>query len=207
MTINVVVIDTKVSNIINILSVLRFLGIKFDVIDDNKDLSKYQKMILPGVGNFGKFVSNLQNKNLINKIKDFIENEKYFLGICSGMQFLFQTSEESKNSKGLGIIDGDVRKFDYKICGKVPLIGKKKIIINKIFSKDLLLQDIKNEEFYFLHSYHCKTPKENELTSTNYDEFNFTSSVKKGKVYGVQFHPEKSHNQGVRLFQNFINLK
>ena len=66
MTINVVVIDTKVSNIRNILSVLRFLGIKFDVIDDNKDLSKYQKMILPGVGNFGKFVSNLQNKNLIN---------------------------------------------------------------------------------------------------------------------------------------------
>ena len=140
---------------------------------------------------------------------NYIQMNKFFLGICVGMQYMFHSSEESNEHKGLNLVKGKVKKFDFlKVNGKIPLIGKNTIHQSIIDWEKTILKNINNsKEMYFLHSYYCLADKNFELSKTNYNDFNFTSSIKIENTYGVQFHPEKSGIEGLQIFKNFISLE
>ncbi len=177
------------------------------VVSSNpNEISKADKIILPGVGHFGKAMENLSKLNMKNELNDFVLiKQKPILGICLGMQLMAKTSEEG-NVAGLGWIDADVIKFRVKdrLNYKVPHIGWNRIIISKQSS---LLKNIDAfSEFYFLHSYHFKSYSiADVLSETNY-EYNFPSAIERNNILGVQYHPEKSHKTGLVLLENFINF-
>ena len=205
----VLLVDSKVSNIKSIINLLDFLKITYEIKDSKFNYLNYDYLILPGVGNFSKFIKNLKSQNLLSSIVDYINEEKYFLGICVGMQFLLNSSKESPGVDGLGLINDKMLKISFdKSNMKVPHIGKNKIIANEISWKNTIFESFdSNETMYFLHSYYCKVNAKYELSKTNYGNLNFTSSVKVKNSYGVQFHPEKSGKKGIEIFKNFLNLK
>mgnify|MGYP001406300290 CR=1 FL=1 len=194
------VIKSGVGNIGSIVRVLNDLEYEIKIIDNPNDFSDTKKIILPGVGSFDSFIESLKSKKLFNKIQDLVINKNYsILGICVGMQSLFLDSEEGME-KGLGFINSKCKKFDNKVK-KVPHIGWNNITIKK---QNKLFDDIKNNYFYFAHSYNINdTKKEFILSTTNYIN-EFVSSVSYQNIYGVQFHPEKSFEQGKQVIKNFI---
>ncbi|MDC3158617.1 imidazole glycerol phosphate synthase subunit HisH [Candidatus Pelagibacter sp.] len=160
------------------------------------------KLILPGVGSYDNAIKLLIEKNLFNTIKKFAQiKSNFIMGICVGMQILGFNSEEGSET-GLNLIPGSVFKFSDNYI--VPNMGWHRLITNK---ENLLLKKINNEDkFYFLHSYYFKTKdEENILAYSNY-YYDFTSIINKDNVYGLQFHPEKSHNSGKKILLNFNNL-
>jgi imidazole glycerol-phosphate synthase subunit HisH len=176
------------------------------ISSDPDEISKADKIILPGVGHFQKAMENLSKLNMVDELNKFVlVKKKPVLGICLGMQLMARTSEEG-NAAGLGWIDADVVKFGVmdRLNYKVPHIGWNKIIISK---KSGLLKNIDDfSEFYFLHSYHFKSyTVADVLSETNY-EYNFPSAIERNNIFGVQYHPEKSHRAGSILLENFINI-
>lgn len=185
-----------------------FERLKVDALISSKpkDIKDSDKLILPGVGHFGKAMSNLRELDLLDCLnEEVIVGKKTILGICLGMQLLAKKSEEG-NADGLGWIDSEVTKFNVsdKLRYKVPHMGWNRISIKK---DSLLMKDIPDfSEFYFVHSYHMKVNDEaDRLNETEY-EYPFTSAVEKDNIFGVQYHPEKSHDAGAQLMQNFIKL-
>ena len=164
------------------------------------DLKKASKIILPGVGHFDDAMFKLNSSGMIDDLNELVlEKSVPVLGICVGMQIMALNSEEG-SSNGLGWIDGHVRKFENVIC---PHMGWNDAEIKK---NDKLFNDIDKKLFYFLHSYYfeCNNIKD-ELGISNYEN-NFVSVINKEKIYGVQFHPEKSHESGEKLIKNFVDL-
>jgi glutamine amidotransferase len=173
------------------------------VCESGADLDEVQKIILPGVGAFKDFMCKIKLKNIEKKIIEKSNKNIPILGVCLGFQILFQRSTEHGDSFGLGILKGSIDSFkslNYKI--KVPHVGWNSCTLLK---KNYLFDDIKNEsDFYFTHSYYLKELNEREaITKTEYENFNFISAVSANKIYGVQFHPEKSQNNGLKLLKNF----
>lgn len=166
-------------------------------IDNNID-----KLILPGVGSYDNAIRLLIEKNLFNAIKKFSQiKENFILGICVGMQILGQDSEEG-SAKGLNLIPGNVFKFSSKFI--TPNMGWHKITENK---QSLLLKNITHEdEFYFLHTYYFKTKNDDNILTISKYYHNFTSIINKDNIFGIQFHPEKSHDSGKKILTNFNNL-
>ncbi len=157
--------------------------------------------MLPGVGGFKDAMATLKRKGLVNPIKDAITTGKKFLGICLGMQLLFETSEEFGYSEGLGIFKGKVVKFDENAVNLIPHIGWNDIEILKPLKEFKGIED--RSFFYFLHSYYC-VPEE-DITVAVCDYYGkFTACVKKDNIFACQFHPEKSHKEGLTLLKNFI---
>ena len=149
-------------------------------------------------------MEHLESSNLKNAILDFASSGKPLLGICLGMQLLFDSSEEFGYTKGLGLIEGKVVKFDKDKMQenlKIPHMGWNKII-NK---QNPLFKDLKDPYLYFVHSFHAKTKEEYIIGETTYG-YNFVSAVNKNNIFGFQPHPEKSHNNGLKILENFINL-
>tara|TARA_R110001592_G_scaffold294462_3_gene564274 strand:- start:4495 stop:5061 length:567 start_codon:yes stop_codon:yes gene_type:complete len=187
---------------------LRRIGVKSAISSNSGEIKQASKIILPGVGNFDYGMKNLHSSGLIDVLNQKTLIEKIpILGICLGAQMLGNKSEEGIE-KGLGWIDMDIVKFDpskMERTDKIPHMSWSEIKIEKQGSK--LMQGLTNaSRFYFVHSYHMK-PTENSdiLTSSNYG-YNFVSAVEKENIYGVQFHPEKSHKYGMKVLQNFANL-
>ena len=192
-------------NIQAIINILKILNLEFILINNKNEFSKISKIILPGVGSFDSVMSELNRSGLKDKLNEFVLfKKKPILGICVGMQIMANFSDEGK-LKGLGWIDGYVKKFpnSEKINPSYPHMWWNKVKTND----DSLFNDInKSLGFYFIHSYYfnCQSNK-NILSLTNY-HFNFTSSIKLNNIYGVQFHPEKSHSNGMKIFQNFSKI-
>lgn len=193
----------------NINSVKKQLErLKVDVIvtSDPLEISKADKIILPGVGHFGKAMENLNSLNLIDTLNETVlEKNTPVLGICLGMQLMAKSSEEG-NVNGLGWFDADVVKMELKdkLRYKIPHTGWNTINIMKDSPINSGLNTLSS--FYFVHAYKVEANNNEDVLHTSSYEGEFTSAISKNNIFGVQYHPEKSQDVGLTLFQNFISL-
>ena len=198
-------------NLRSVQKALEKLGADVDVISDAEKLSLSDKVVLPGVGAFKDTMEGIEARGLKNVIREFIDSGKPYLGICMGLQILFDESEEGGPHKGLGILKGKVKKFKPKRDLKVPHMGWNQM---KIQGRNLkkggrcpLLNGIDdNMYFYFDHSYYVVPEDKEAISGTTDYGLEFTSMVWKKNLYGVQFHPEKSQKIGLNMLRNFVEL-
>ncbi|MDC3163440.1 imidazole glycerol phosphate synthase subunit HisH [Pelagibacteraceae bacterium] len=206
------VLNYGAGNLINVKRAIEFLGYRYILVSSSEHFSKIDGLIIPGVGAFPKAMENLKQANLINDIKTFANTRKPILGICLGMQLLFETGYEFKKTKGLGLIKGEVRSFPSKNNlgndNKVPHIGWSKVIKNSSIQEQKIIKQIKDTNyFYFLHSFIAVPEnKENILTLTDYNSNLFPSIVCSDNIIGCQFHPEKSGKSGLALLKSFLEI-
>lgn len=201
----VIIIDYKMGNLYSVYEKLNIFSNNTKISDNFREISNAEKVILPGVGHFGKAIQNLQELNLIECLNELTLIKKIpVLGICLGMQIMTKFSEEG-NVSGLGWFDAEVIKFKHKNnIYKNPHIGWSNLIIKK---KSLLFQDLPEQhEFYFVHSYHVITNVKSIISAETEYEYKFVSAIEKENIFGVQFHPEKSHEYGELIFKNFLNI-
>jgi glutamine amidotransferase len=200
----VVIIDYKMGNIHSVARKLKILGVNYEISNNPEIIKQADKLILPGVGHFGKAMNQLKESNLIDVLNDSVINQKKpILGICLGMQLMANFSEEG-NSEGLGWIDGQVVRFHVidKLRYKIPHTCWNGIQVQKESSLNL---DLSNEdEFYFVHAYYFAVKNKSDVLHTSFYEKEFVSAVQKDNIVGVQYHPEKSHQSGLQLIKNFI---
>lgn len=202
----IAVIDLNMGNIGSVSNMLSYIGQNSFVTSNPTDLYNANKIILPGVGNFDTAMRNLKSLEFIYPLLDNVMNlKKPILGICLGMQILTKSSEEGMQ-EGLGLVDGKTVSFKKNISDnyKVPHMGW-----NKIFSKketDLDINLNSDAEFYFAHSYFVEINDKNVQKITTEYGINFVSGFQYKNIYGVQFHPEKSHRHGMQILTNFANL-
>ena len=225
------VIDYGMGNLHSVRKALEVVGAKVKVSSSSEDIKKAKKIVFPGVGAFGEAMKELKRRSLVQPIKDAIKAGTPFLGLCLGMQLLFEKSDEAPGIKGLCVLGGEVKRFKVKEL-KVPHMGwnniaygmefqkliptteNRKIVIAKRFSCRLtaynskILKGVPNGSYmYFVHSYFVLPKDKNViLTTTDYD-INFMSGVCKDNIYGFQFHPEKSQALGLKILKNFVDLK
>jgi len=190
-------------NLRSVSKALEKVGGEVKISSSVEDIEKAEAIILPGVGAFYQAMENLKSQGIVAPLCQAIDSGKLFLGICLGLQLLFEESEEG-NCKGLNVLPGKVKKFQIEDL-KVPHMGW-----NGIRFKDSqlsLLEGIpEGSYFYFAHSYYvAPTDEEVILTMTEYG-IPFTSAVRKDNIFGVQFHPEKSGEKGLRLLENFVRI-
>jgi imidazole glycerol-phosphate synthase len=195
-------LDYGAGNVRSVVNAVESLGETVKIVEGIEDILSAEKMIFPGVGNFISMIRILSHKNYIGPIKEFLNSGRPFLGICLGLQVLFDESEEASGARGLGIFKGKVRRFEVDLS--VPHIGWNGINIKKpsrIFSG---LSG--TEKLYFVHSYHVvpENPRV-VLTTTDYG-IEFVSSVQKNNIIATQFHPEKSGKTGTQLLKNFLEI-
>jgi len=203
----IAIIDYNMGNVGSIKNMLSRIGVQSLITSQPDELISCQGIILPGVGTFDKAMENLLATDLVPLlIKVVMNDKKPILGICLGMQIMAKNSEEGKLS-GLGWIDAEVKKFNFGVNKsdlRIPHMCWNEITPKK--SSRLLLHNYKNSRYYFVHSYYMEAnKKENILATTNYG-VEFVSAVEKNNLYGVQFHPEKSHKYGMKILENFSNI-
>ncbi len=200
------VIDYGMGNLRSVGKAVERMGGSVYVGSEPKKLRGAEKLILPGVGAFGDAMRELKQRNLIPVIGEAIEKRKPFLGVCLGLQLLFERSEESPGVKGLGVWKGVVKRFRLKKGSdfKIPQMGWNQV---KWVKPSAMTQGIKNQSyFYFVHSYFAE-PNDRSLIIGNTDySVKFPSVLANGTVFAVQFHPEKSQNKGLKILKNFIEL-
>ncbi|MCX5696201.1 MAG: imidazole glycerol phosphate synthase subunit HisH [Candidatus Omnitrophica bacterium] len=200
----IAIIDYGMGNIHSVKKALELYGAKTKVSNNPKEIAACRKIVLPGVGAFGDAMEELDKQGLSAIIKNEVKNKKPFLGICLGMQLLFEKSEEAPKRKGLGLIKGAVKKFSVKNL-KVPHMGWNQLKITK--SGCLLLKDIPDAAYaYFCHSYYPEPDEKDVNAAVCGYGIDFSCVVCKGNVYGAQFHPEKSQRIGLKMLENFVNL-
>ncbi len=169
-------------------------------------LQDYDKLLLPGVGAFGNAMTHLKNTHLDEAIREFVQSGKFLIGICLGMQLLFEQSEEFGNHKGLGLIEGKVVGFEHIAPLKVPHIGWNSCNFTPEGKHSKLFRGIADGSFfYFVHSFHIRTQPQFILAQCTYG-YPFGAIVHKDNLFAIQAHPEKSHNVGLRLLANFLTL-
>ena len=191
---SIVIIDYGAGNLKSIANMLKYVNADFKISSDAFDIKNAKKLIFPGQGHFSQAVNNLEKKGLIDVIKNQISEGKPFLGICLGLQVLFEKSEEAPETSGLGILKGTVKKYTK---GKIPQIGWNKI---KTTENNSFLS---NDYFYFVNSYYVCPEDKNVISSTTNYHIDFCSSIEKDNLIAVQFHPEKSAKAGLSFFKSW----
>jgi glutamine amidotransferase len=195
------IIDYGMGNLHSVLNAFLSLGKRAKIISKPPQLKGITHCVLPGVAAFGDAMSILNKSKMTEAIRDYVATGKPFMGICLGLQLLFESSQESPKAKGLGIVKGKVVKFKGKV--KIPHIGWNRL---KITKKNPLFNGIKDGSFvYFCHSYYVQPKEKVVIGETNYTK-NYASVVGKDNVFGIQFHPEKSQSVGLKILENFTKL-
>jgi len=198
----IAIVDYGMGNLRSVQKALEKVGAEAKITQNSRDIAQATKIILPGVGAMQPAMEKLNTLGLIEPLKDSVKADKPFLGICVGFQLLFETSAEGGDTKGLGLLQGKVERFS---ALKVPHMGWNQLNIVNLDCP--LFKDIDNlTDVYFCHSYYA-APNDPEITATSTDYgVNFTSSIYKNNLYGVQFHPEKSQKAGLKILKNFVQL-
>jgi len=192
---NTALIDSPVANVANIARALRAAGAELDVTRDAGKIANAPKLVLPGVGSFVAAMGWLTDNKIDAAIRDAVNRGASLLGICVGHQLLFEVSHEMGTTPGLGLVQGEVRQFDGVL--PVPQIGW-----NRVSARGPLFEGVENGVFYFVNSYAAWNAPD-EIASADYGG-PFTAAVQRERVFGVQFHPEKSSAAGLRVLRNYI---
>jgi glutamine amidotransferase len=202
----IALIDYNMGNLRSVINAFDKIGTKIELVKDADRLKEFDKIILPGVGAFKDAMEHLNSTGLKEAILEFAKSGKPLLGICLGMQLLFEQSEEFGVTKGLGLIEGEVvefekAKFEEKL--KVPHMGWNALHVEK---NSELFKDMPKEFYlYFVHSFHATCKDEFVIGKTFYG-YDFVSAVQKENIFGFQPHPEKSHENGLKILENFVRL-
>ena len=200
------IVDYNMGNLASVQNAFVKLGEETVIESDPHRFKEYDKLILPGVGAFGDAMEHLNERSMVEAIKEYAESGKYMFGICLGMQLLFESSQEFGSNKGLGLIKGHVESFDTSKFSeplKVPHMGW-----NRMFTKEHpLFKGLDEMHYlYFVHSFHAVCDNGSDVIGRSEYGYEFTSSVAKDNILGIQPHPEKSHNNGLKILENFISL-
>jgi len=203
----IAIIDYKMGNLRSVAKAMEKVGAEVLVTAKAKDLKRARAIILPGVGAFGQGMKHLKESGIIPALLEEVKSGKPLLGICLGLQLLFTESEEHGRYKGLDIIKGEVKRFPQNI--KVPHMGwnnvKSKVKSQK--SKIDILKGIPDSAyFYFVHSYYVVPEDKSIIVATTEYGIEFASVIQKDNIWGVQFHPEKSQELGLRILRNFVKI-
>ena len=209
----IAVIDYGVGNLFSLLSSLNYVGLNTKLTNNIEEIKNAKGIILPGVGAFRDAIGNLEKYGLKETLISEAKKGKPFLGICLGMQMLFEKSYEYGEYEGLGLINGTVEEIKKYIPEnsdlKIPHMGWNSLIINDSFKDDKILKDVNDNEYvyyvYYVHSYFAKTDTKNIVTYSEYGT-KIPGIVKNENVYGMQFHPEKSGDTGLKLLKNWGEL-
>lgn len=200
----IAIIDYDAGNLKSVEKALKFLGEDAVITREKEEILNADKVILPGVGAFGDAMHNLEQFGLIDVIKEVVELGKPFLGICLGLQLLFERSEESPGVEGLGILKGEILRIPDCPGLKIPHMGWNSL---KIKPEAKLLKDLEDPYVYFVHSYYLKAADENIVAATTEYSTTIHASVQSGNVFACQFHPEKSSRVGLQILRNFAEIE
>ena len=198
------IIDYGMGNLKSICNALESINEEYLISAYKYDLRKCSGLILPGVGSFKEGMFNLRKDGLYSVVKEVAETGKPLLGICLGMQLLFEKGYEGEETKGIGLLKGKVIKMDEEEF-RVPNIGWNSLNINK---DDKLVKGLKEESYmYYVHSYYADEYNEEDLVaSSDYYGLNIPGIVRRDNIIGVQFHPEKSGEEGIKFLKNFCKI-
>lgn len=199
----VAIIDYGAGNLQSVKKALDFIGAKSIITADENEINAASHIILPGVGSFGDAMHSIREKGLEDVIKKSADGSKHFLGICLGLQLLFESSEESPGVDGLGIFKGKIVTIPKDNGLKVPHIGWNSVSLKQTDGIFEGLRD--NSYFYFVHSYYLKDADEDVVAGTTEYGVPIQCAVQQGRVSATQFHPEKSSEAGLTILRNFVN--
>ena len=198
------IIDYDAGNIKSVEKAVEYLGNSCVITKDRDEILSSDKVILPGVGSFGDAMKRLKEYGLDKTIYDVVDKKIPFLGICLGLQLLYESSEESPNVSGLGILKGKILRIPDTPGLKIPHMGWNSLNVREGAT---LFEGVESNPYvYFVHSYYLKAEYENEVAATTDYSVKIHASVEKGNVYACQFHPEKSSSTGLKILDNFIKL-
>ncbi len=201
----IAIIDYGVGNLFSVEKAVAALGAPVTVTRDEAVIRAAEKLVLPGVGAFGDCMKNLEATGLIPVIKELVASGRPLLGICVGLQILFDGSEESPGAQGLGLIHGTVRKIQAPEL-KIPHMGWNSLNIRERRAKTDLFAGLSEHPYvYFVHSYHAVPEDSSVITATTEYGETLTAAVAQGNLQATQFHPEKSGDVGLQILRNFIN--
>ena len=200
----IAVIDNDAGNIKSVEKALLFLGQEAIVTGDSKEILAADKVILPGVGAFGDAMDTIRSRGLDHVIRQVVENGTPFLGICLGLQLLFERSDEAPGVEGLGILGGEILRIPDQEGMKIPHMGWNSLHLE---NNGRLFRDIEENAYvYFVHSYYLKAKDESIVKASAEYGIHIHASVEKGNVFACQFHPEKSSDVGLHILKNFVEL-
>lgn len=200
----IAIIDYGAGNILSVQKALDHIGCENVVTSDASVISSADGAVLPGVGSFGDAMRHLEASGLVGTVRDFAAGGKPFLGICLGLQVLFDSSEESPDASGLSLMKGEVKRFPSDMGLKIPHIGWNSI---EYKSDCPFFQGLgANPYVYFVHSYYLNAADESVVSATAEYGIPFHAAVWKGNVFATQFHPEKSGSVGLQILKNFVGL-
>ncbi|TQI65662.1 imidazole glycerol phosphate synthase subunit HisH [Clostridium sp. KNHs216] len=200
----IAVIDYGAGNLQSVVKAFHFIGCDIFVTADKEELKHASAAVLPGVGAFGDAMSCLKKADFVTPVLDFIESGKPFLGICLGLQLLFEGSEETPGISGLGVLKGKIQKIPAETGLKIPHIGWNSLSVKK---NNGLFQNMEpNPYVYFVHSYYLKAEDPEVVSSTTDYGVAIDASIQRGNLFATQFHPEKSGKTGLQMLKNFVSF-
>ena len=200
----ITIIDYDAGNLRSVENALQFLGEEAKITRDPQEILKADKVILPGVGAFGDAMEKLHKYNLVSVIREVNEKQIPFLGICLGLQLLFEESDETPGVKGLGVLPGKIKAIPPKKGFKIPHMGWNSLDVKP---EARLFKGLEGNPYvYFVHSYYLKAADEGIVAATTEYTTHIHASVESGNVFACQFHPEKSSDVGLKILKNFASL-